>query len=309
MGDFEVDTRVQGADGRYHATLSEDWRVWGPNGGYVAAIALRAAGMEARIKRPASFSGHYLRVANFGPVELEVTPVHSGRRAESIHVTMHQPPTASGQAPTESGQDDRPILQAIVRTAAEGPGLEHDVSQMPDVPDPEGLKTYPELFPDDDEGPPYPFWNNLESKIIDVDRVVEGWPRKPYPPKWLEWYRFIPTHTFDDPFVDAGRCLLLMDTMAWPAASQPHPGADFQAPNLDVTCWFIQPGHDSPYLLSDYDSIIAKDALMGATGRVWSQDGRLLASGGAQLLCVPIGAGVPPPAPPPENPPQHPAGS
>ncbi len=288
MGDFEVDTRVEGSDGHYTATLSEDWRVWGPNGGYVAAIALRAAGMEAQIKRPASFSGHYLRVGTFDPVDLEVTPVHAGRRAESIHVTMRQ--------------DDRTLFHAILRTAAEGPGLEHDVTRMPDVPDPESLKTFPELFPDNDEGPPYPFWNNVENKIIDVDRASEEWPRKkPYPPEWLEWYRFIPTATFDDPFVDAGRCLLLMDTMAWPATSQAHPASDFQAPNLDVTCWFHQPGHDSPYLLSDYDSVIAKDALVGAMGRVWSQDGRLLASGGAQLLCVPIGAGVPPPAPPPPS--------
>lgn len=300
MGDFEVDTRVEGANGKYTATLSEDWRVWGPNGGYVAAIALRAAGMEARIKRPASFSGHFLRIGNFGPIDLEVTPVHSGRRAESIHVTMRQ------ATPTESGQESRAIFQAIVRTAAEGPGLEHDVTQMPDVPDPEGLKTYPELFPDDDQGPPYPFWNNVETKIIDVDRAGEAWPRKPYPPKWRDWYRFIPTHTFDDPFVDAGRCLVLMDTMARPAASQPHPASDFQAPNLDVTCWFHQPGHDSPYLLCDYDSPIAKMALMGANGRVWSQDGRLLAVGGAQLLCIPIGAGVPPPGPPPPDEPPRP---
>ena len=55
MGDFSVDTRVEavaGQPGRHRATLSEEWRVWGPNGGYLAAIALRAAGAEARIPRP-----------------------------------------------------------------------------------------------------------------------------------------------------------------------------------------------------------------------------------------------------------------
>ncbi len=272
MGNFEVDTRVEGSDGNYHAALSEDWRVWGPNGGYVAAIALRAAGMEARLKRPASFSGHFIRVGNFHEVQLEVTPVHSGRRAESIHVTMRQ--------------DNRPIFQAVIRTAAKDEGLEHDFSQMPEVPEPEGLKTYAELFPDD-AGPRYPFWNNVETRIIDLDRALEGLPRKPHPPVWREWYRFVPTATFDAPFVDAGRALLLMDTMAWPAAAQPHPDAKFQAPNLDVTCWFHQPGHDSEWLLVDYESQIAKDALMNATGRVWSRDRKLLASGGCQLMCIP----------------------
>ena len=51
MGDLEHDTRLSGADGRYTATISEDWRIWGPNGGYMAAVALRAAGMEAAIRR------------------------------------------------------------------------------------------------------------------------------------------------------------------------------------------------------------------------------------------------------------------
>ena len=66
-------------------------------------------------------------------------------------------------------------------------------------------------------------------------------------------------------------------------------------PNLDVTAWFHQPADGSEWLLADYESPIATGALMGATGRIWSRDGRLLASGGAQLLCVPIGAGVPAP--------------
>ncbi len=46
MGDFEIDTRVEGEKGRYKATLSRAWELWGPSGGYVAAIALRAAAKE-----------------------------------------------------------------------------------------------------------------------------------------------------------------------------------------------------------------------------------------------------------------------
>ena len=65
MGDFAKDTEPQGAQGRYSAELSRDWEIWGPNGGYLAAIALRAAGCEAAIARPASFAAHYLRVPAF----------------------------------------------------------------------------------------------------------------------------------------------------------------------------------------------------------------------------------------------------
>jgi acyl-CoA thioesterase len=131
MGDFDQDTRVTADAGRQRATLSEDWRIWGPNGGYLAAIALRAVGHHARIPRPASFHGHFLAVGRFDAVDLEVEPVRIGRRSESLRVRMLQ--------------DGKPLLEALVRTAAEVPGLEHDVAMMPDVPPPDGLRNVEEL--------------------------------------------------------------------------------------------------------------------------------------------------------------------
>ncbi len=44
MADFAVDTAVQRIEaGRHRAELSPAWEVWGPVGGYVAAIALRVS--------------------------------------------------------------------------------------------------------------------------------------------------------------------------------------------------------------------------------------------------------------------------
>ena len=57
--------------------VHRDWEIWGPCGGYVAAIALRAAGAESPFARPASFFCHYLSVADFAPVDLVVTPLRS----------------------------------------------------------------------------------------------------------------------------------------------------------------------------------------------------------------------------------------
>ena len=118
MGDFEIDTRLEGVDpdgGRFQAHLSRDWEIWGPNGGYVAAIALRAAGRVSRIPRPASFSGHFLRVATFAPADVVVVPLHRGRRSESLRVSITQ--------------DDKPVLEALVRTASEGPGSKRPVQR------------------------------------------------------------------------------------------------------------------------------------------------------------------------------------
>ena len=74
MGDLERDTRLTGGDGQYTITLSEDWRIMGPNGGYMAAVALRAAGMEAAIPRPASISCHFISVPRLSPTSRTIGP-------------------------------------------------------------------------------------------------------------------------------------------------------------------------------------------------------------------------------------------
>jgi acyl-CoA thioesterase II len=273
MGDFEFDTRLEaapGGDGRYRAQLSKDWEIWGPNGGYVAAIALRAAGLRSQIARPASFSCHFQSVARFGALDIEVTSLKMGRRAESLRVSLTQ--------------EGRPILEAMVRTAARTAGLEHSVESPPAVPDPETLQDVEDLR--DPEEPRYPFWNNLECRTLHPERFNEE-PRA-RDPRWLEWYRFRPRATFEDPWVDAGRLLLLIDTLSWPAAAQAHPMAKFTAPNLEVSAWFHRSAPESGWLLADHDCPVAEGGLMGTHGRVWSRDLRLLATGGAQLMCVPI---------------------
>jgi len=270
VGDFEVDTRVAGEAGIYSGKLSSDWAIWGPNGGYVASVALRAAGREAAIPRPVSFSCHFISVARFDVVELAVTPLHRGRRAESIHVRMTQ--------------EGRPILAAMLRTALPGPGLTHAFAVPPKVAPPEELLTFAELYPDQPRAP-HAFWNNIDGKPIEPrDPSV---PPRATAPTYRQWNRFTPRATFEDPFVDAARLLVLIDTMGWPAASRAHVEPKFQAPNLDVNVWFHRAEPEEPWLLSDHESPLAEAGLMATTGRVWSRRGRLLASGGGQLMCLP----------------------
>jgi acyl-CoA thioesterase len=129
-------------------------------------------------------------------------------------------------------------------------------------------------------------WSSREARgTVDPKRFREE--RRPREPVWREWYRFRPRATFDEPFLDASRALLLLDTLSWPGACQPHPNAAFIAPNLDVNVWFHDAAPDSEWLFVQHECPVAEAGLMGTTGRVWSRDGRLLASGGAQLLCVP----------------------
>jgi acyl-CoA thioesterase-2 len=200
---------------------------------------------------------------------VNVTSVRQGRRAESFRVDI--------------AQEGRAILTALVRTASQVPGLTHDVSRAPEVPGPESLSSMEKLTYAD--APRMAFWQNLETRPLFPERIHEREVARD--PVWREWYRFRPRATFDEPFLDAARSLLLIDTLSWPAACQPHPESSYQAPNLDVSVWFHRAAPASDWLLADHDCPVAEGGLMGTLGRVWSSDGELLASGGAQLLCVP----------------------
>ena len=281
MGDLDRDTRltqVDGREGHYRLQLCEDWNIWGPNGGCLACIALRAAGLEAKVLRPASFHAHFLSVARFEEVDVEVTPLRVGRRSESFRVSIRQ--------------GTKLIVEAMIRTAVEGPGLEHDVSRMPDVPGPAELRNLEELRKDfgmeSENG--HAFWMNLERRPTDPEAERGDW--KPGLPEFVQWHRFRPRACFDDPFLDAGRALLLLDTLTWPAAVQPHaPDPQFTAPNLDVTAWFHNAVPEEEWLLADVAGEIAAGGLMGTSGRGWGPKGKLVASGGAQLFCVPNPSG------------------
>jgi acyl-CoA thioesterase len=277
MADLDATTALEGGEGRYSATLSDDWEIWGPNGGYVASIALRAAGLESRFARPASFMAHFLAAGRFERVDVEVTMLRSTRVAESLRVQLRQ--------------GDRVLLEAMVWTVDHLEGLEHDVAPLPDdVPVPLTLRTTDELRAAAGvaDSPYARFWANLEQRPLDW---VEDWEhREAGEPVFRGWMRFRPVATFADPFVDAARSLLLLDTMGWPATMRGYaPPVEFIAPNVDLAVHFHRLDPTSEHLFVEAVAPIAADGLIGARSRVWSESGALLATGTQQLLCRPAG--------------------
>jgi len=275
MGDLALQTAPErtgagtGAAVRYAAPMHADWEIWGPCGGYVAAIALRAAGAESPFAQPASFYCHYLSVADFAPVDLVVTPLRSGRTVLAQRVEM-----------TQAG---RPVLEAMVWSVGDVAGLEHEDLHPPQVPDPEELAPRTELQPDEGR-PMFPFWDNFDQRMI-------GWsgtwpPPGPLPPTWRTWVRYRPTATFEDPWVDAARSLIVLDVGSWPAGSRPHAHRNppYIAPGLDLYASFQYSGTSSEWLLLDAHSPVAQGGLLSWSGRVWSRQRQLIASGGGQAV-------------------------
>ena len=271
MGNFETDTNIVGGNGQYEAVLSRDWEIWGPNGGYVSAIALRAAGAESRFNRPASFSCQYLQIADFDKIQITVKKLKEGSTAEALKVSIEQ--------------KGKHILEAFLwLVAADITGYEHEFTTPLDVKKPGQLKSIEELLKPE-ERPPYIFWNNLDRKPVIWTRDNK---QKNDSPRWREWFRFRPQATFKDTFVDAARSLLLIDTMQWPAVfSMYTPELPYLAPSLDLNIQFHKSCPDDEWLLCDASANIARNGIINGSAIIWSEKGDLLASGISTLLCRP----------------------
>jgi acyl-CoA thioesterase len=233
MADFLADTRVEGVSeepDRFHAELSPRWAVWGPNGGYVAAIALRAAMARSRFSRPASFQCHFLTVGEFGPVQVHVVPVGGGKRAESLRV--------------EILQKDRALLAATVWMVDEGlRGFEHDFGSAPDVPGFQALQGYHDLVGDEYEQW-YPIWRSMEGRPI-------RWREPPGRPECHTWLRFTDT-PIRDREADAVRQLFWLDFPGWNATISAHAWPfPYLTPNLDLTVQFHRFGPEQTWTLAE----------------------------------------------------------
>jgi len=280
VGDLAADTLIEpaGGPGRYGAKLSADWNIWGPNGGYVASLALRAAGLATGRERPASIVAHFLGVADFDRVDLDVEVLKASRFATSARVRMRQ--------------GDRPILEALVwGVDGGGAGLEHDAAPAPDVPPVEAVPSFEErvaALPEEERRPSTSFFDNLDQRPIDWLETFP--PPGPADPRNRAWIRFRPTPRFDDPWADACRLVIPIDTFGWPTAFRVYAHLDPPPPvvavTVDLSVRFHRPARGD-WLLSEAVSPLASGGLVAAGGRVWDQGGALVASGGQTMLCRP----------------------
>lgn len=250
----------------FHGALSEDWRIWSPNGGYLMAMALRAAGLASDWPKPLSIMCQFLSTGQFAPVELQVQSLRKTRVAEALRISMVQ--------------GEKHLIEALVWTGDTVPGYVHDVTRPPQVPDWQDLKDINELIP---PGPaPYPFFENYEFRPVNF---IPFDNKENQPPYQTGWYRFKPEGDYTDPFISAGRHLILLDTFGWTAASSAHrDDPSVMAPTLSLSVDFHR-FDEGRWLLSESSSEIAEDGRIGVRNRVWSEDRQLLASASGTLIC------------------------
>jgi acyl-CoA thioesterase len=278
MGSLFDDTMVS-RNGRvsrnasgWSATLAEDWTVWALNGGYLAAVMLRACGAMSGLGRPASVSCYFLAPPKPGTVQVDVERLRVSRKAEALAARM-----------TQNGI---PVAHGMVWMVAEGlSGLSHDAAVAPPVPRPEQLASSQRMLTDAQWAARPPMWRNFEERPIDwPDDWVNPSPR---PPRVLSWLRFVRDEVHDDPVVDAGRSLVLLDLYPPSAAYRAYDNAHrtHNPTSLDLHVTLHRAAGKSPWLLIDAEAPLAADGLVAGRGSVWSESGELLATSTQQLLC------------------------
>jgi acyl-CoA thioesterase len=158
---FDLATAVRrGADG-WQAEVDPGWGVGGrPNGGYLLAMAARAAVAATGRPHPLATSAHFLKPPRPGPAELHATELRDGRALSAARVTLRQ----DGQA----------CLEALVTTGTLDP------ADAPDWQAPDGPPALPPLADCLQGMPDLPGGIHvglLDHVDIRVDPATSGWLR------------------------------------------------------------------------------------------------------------------------------------
>jgi acyl-CoA thioesterase len=252
---FDVDTGVTDlGDGRFGAEMSERWWVEkGPNGGYVAAVILRAIQRAAAVERaPRSLTVQFPRAPLAGPVEIAVRVEREGGKVTFLSARLEQ------------GGELQATALAVLADDFDASGFAE--LRMPAVEPPD------ELYSPDPEqvaGMPAMMQNYSLRPALGGQAFSGG------PPHSGVWMRAREPRLLDAPLAAA-----ILD--AWFPA--PFIGLErpVPAPTIDYTVHFRAPLPDpsaspeDPYL-AVFRSGLARHGFFEEDGELWSADGELLA--------------------------------
>lgn len=249
---FAIDTAVTPlGDGRYAARMDRGWWIQrGPNGGYIAAVMLRAIRAEVADEERAtrSLTLHYLRPPEEGDVEVEVSVERSGRSLSTVSARLLQGGTTTAIA--------------LAALATERPGPAFDDTVMPQVAAPDDCP----LLPD----PPtmtIPIRQRFE------ERLAVGGPLFGEGPvaRTGGWIRLAEGEPVDE-------LVVVAFTDAWPPAVFTRASVPLAVPTVDLTVHLRHPVTDPHgWCLAVFETRLSAAGYLEEDGEVWSEDGRLLA--------------------------------
>lgn len=253
--DFLRDTAVTAAgDGRYDALCTGAWSApTGPNGGYLAAIVLRAMLAEVAdpAREPRTLTLHYLRAPAPGPVQVVVTVERAGRTLSTVSARLEQ--------------DGRPCVLAVGALGGPFAAAADYAVAPPEVP------PAAELEPTRDDPRFPPISRRLEIRRAIGGRAFGGAPEADSG-GYVRLRERVP--------IDAPLLALMVD--AWLPAVFSYLTEPALAATVELTIHFRNPAAAAALtpdtlLLARFTSRTAADGYAEEDGWVWAPDGTLLA--------------------------------
>ncbi|MDH3687317.1 MAG: thioesterase family protein, partial [Myxococcales bacterium] len=133
MNRFERDTQIEAlGDGAFQVEIDRGWWiVRGPNGGYIAALILRAleAAVDDPSRIPRSLTVHFTSPPAAGAATVRTSIERAGRSLTTASARLEQ--------------DGKLRALAVAAFSKARPGPEFDHLTMPDVPPPEACEILP----------------------------------------------------------------------------------------------------------------------------------------------------------------------
>ena len=240
-------------------------------GGQVAAQALVAASRTAPDHMQMhSMHSYFLRPGDTAvPIVYDVDPVRDGRSFATRRVLARQ--------------HGRPIYALTASFQVEEDGFEHQ-DVMPDVPSPEEAFDVVAAMTStrsDRREEWLREWAALELRHAGDSRPGGSLPNDQQPAVVRYWIK-VADRLPDDALIHRAALTYVSDMTLLGATLLPHGlhpnSAGVQAASLDHTVWFHGPYRADEWLLYDQTSPIAAGARGLAFGRLFSEDGRLVAS-------------------------------
>jgi len=266
---FERDTAITRRDGRTFAAQVDPgwWVMRGPNGGYVAAIILRALteAVDDPLRAPRSFTVHFTAPPGEGEITITTALERVGRSLTSCTARVHQ------------GVHLVALAIAAFATAREGP--EFCDLTPPSAPPPDSIAR-PVIPP---EAPPIAHrWET---------RWVIGRPPEPDAPPMPEavaggWLRLDEPSPLDAPAVAA-----ITDAWIPPVFSRTR--EPLAVPTVDLTVHFrttlpLPESRSDDFVFAQFRTNVAADGFLEEDGEVWSADGRLIAQSRQLAVAMPL---------------------
>lgn len=254
---------VRVGPGVHRGTVDRSWWIVnGPNGGYVAALVLRAIVAEVGdpTRRPRSLTLHYLRAPGEGPLDIEVVIERSGRTVTNVSARV-----------TQAG---RLVVLALAALA-----VDRDA--------PVAFDETPGL-PLGDDGGPLPLPEQIVAAPVDPERDVPL--RTHYDLRWAVgglpfgagepvgerrarcggWLRPIEPEPIDE-------VALVAMADAWLPPIFSRVDRPLAVPTVDLTVHFrALPEDPLDHCFVEFDSPLAADGYLVEHGRILDRHGRLL---------------------------------